>query len=77
MTEYLSKKLRGELGSILNLLDERLNKIKVSDSMSNEGNETSGLLTKCREITQAYDLAKPKLRVIQHLACSGGTLISK
>lgn len=77
MTEYLSKKLRGELGSILTLLDERLNKIKVSNNMSNEGNENYGLLTKCREITQAYDQTKPKLRVIQHLACSGGTLISK
>ena len=77
MTEYLSKKLKGELGSILTLLDERLNDIKTSDCVTNEINENFSLLTKCREITQAYDQTKPKLRVIQHLACSGGTLISK
>lgn len=77
MTEYLSKKLKGELGSILTLLDERLNDIKTSDCVANEINENFSLLTKCREITQAYDQTKPKLRVIQHLACSGGTLISK
>lgn len=77
MTEYLSTKLRKELGSILTLLDERLNEIKSSDSVSIDLDENASLLSKCKEITQAYDQRKPKLRAIQHLACSGGTVISK
>lgn len=39
--------------------------------------DTPSLLARCDEICQQYEKKKPKLRIIHHLACSGGTLISK
>jgi hypothetical protein len=39
--------------------------------------DTPSLLSRCDEICQRYEKKKPKLRIIHHLACSGGTLISK
>lgn len=39
--------------------------------------DTPSLLSRCDEICQRYQKKKPKLRIIHHLACSGGTLISK
>ncbi|MDB4279704.1 sulfotransferase [Paraglaciecola sp.] len=35
------------------------------------------LLDKCEQVTNSYKKPKPDIRVIHHLACSGGTLISK
>jgi hypothetical protein len=35
------------------------------------------LLDKCEQVTTSYKKTKPVIRVIHHLACSGGTLISK
>jgi hypothetical protein len=37
----------------------------------------NSLLDKCEEVTNSYKKTKPVIRVIHHLACSGGTLISK
>jgi hypothetical protein len=37
----------------------------------------NSLLDKCEEVTDSYKKNKPVIRVIHHLACSGGTLISK
>ena len=59
------------------MLDERLDNIKTSDSVNSEVEENTSLLSQCRELTQAYEQTKPTLRVVQHLACSGGTVISK
>lgn len=39
--------------------------------------DTPSLLSRCDEICQRYEKKKPTLRIIHHLACSGGTLISK
>jgi hypothetical protein len=37
----------------------------------------NSLLDKCEQVTNSYNKPKPDIRVIHHLACSGGTLISK
>jgi hypothetical protein len=37
----------------------------------------NSLLDKCEQVTNSYKKPKPVIRVIHHLACSGGTLISK
>jgi hypothetical protein len=37
----------------------------------------NSLLDKCEQVTNNYKKPKPVIRVIHHLACSGGTLISK
>jgi hypothetical protein len=39
--------------------------------------DTPSLLSRCDEICQRYEKKKPKLRIIHHLACSGGTLLSE
>jgi len=39
--------------------------------------EPSSLLEKCEQICSQYETQKPTIRIIHHLACSGGTLISK
>lgn len=39
--------------------------------------DTPSLLARCDEICQRYEKKKPKLRIIHHLACSGGSLLSK
>jgi hypothetical protein len=39
--------------------------------------KAESLLEKCEQVTKTYNKDKPVIRVIHHLACSGGTLISK
>lgn len=39
--------------------------------------DTQSLLARCEAITKKYEVSKPTIRIIHHLACSGGTLISK
>ena len=47
----------------------------VQGSTELEIKEAEGLLGRCAN--ELNENAKPKLRIIHHLACSGGTLISK
>ena len=43
-----------------------------------EALDTSSLLSRCEAVCERYQTTiKPKLRIVHHLACSGGTLISK
>jgi hypothetical protein len=37
----------------------------------------NSLLDKCEQVNKGYKKTKPDIRVVHHLACSGGTLISK
>ena len=39
--------------------------------------DTQSLLSRCDEICHQFEEKKPVIRIIHHLACSGGTLISK
>jgi hypothetical protein len=48
-----------------------------SSTNSLDFTNANSLLDKCEEVTDSYKKNKPVIRVIHHLACSGGTLISK
>ena len=39
--------------------------------------DTQSLLARCDHVAEKYEATKPVIRIIHHLACSGGTLISK
>ena len=39
--------------------------------------DTNHLLERCDSVCEKYESKKPIIRIIHHLACSGGTLISK
>jgi hypothetical protein len=39
--------------------------------------DTQSLLARCDHVAEKYEASKPVIRIIHHLACSGGTLISK
>lgn len=39
--------------------------------------DTQSLLNRCEQVCDKYKKEKPTIRIIHHLACSGGTLISK
>lgn len=84
MTKGLSdfKNIQSELKTALTLLDGYQKKQADSQQSNMQDNlvisETDSLLERCQRVVDAEDRQeKPKLRVIHHLACSGGTLISK
>ncbi|WP_112478442.1 hypothetical protein [Vibrio variabilis] len=39
--------------------------------------DTESLLDRCDQVCKKHEQEKPTIRVIHHLACSGGTLVSK
>ncbi|AMN13159.1 hypothetical protein ACZ81_17175 [Alteromonas macleodii] len=75
-----SLKVLAELNNALSLLEEKFD-VSAAPSSSVQGSteleikEAEGLLGRCAN--ELNENAKPKLRIIHHLACSGGTLISK
>tara|TARA_B100000965_G_C19599898_1_gene761991 strand:+ start:2390 stop:3337 length:948 start_codon:yes stop_codon:yes gene_type:complete len=80
----MSKKLEDlsqineELSGALNLLQERLGELPVKESThGNIVEETASLLQRCADVVGEEKKEKPLIRVIHHLACSGGTLITK
>lgn len=80
----MSKKLEGlsqinkELNGALSLLQERLGDLPIQESThGNIVQGTASLLQRCADIVGEEKKAKPVIRVIHHLACSGGSLISK
>ena len=80
----MSKKLVGlsqineELSGALNLLQERLGDFPVNNStQGNIAQGTDSLLDRCADVVGEDKKTKPVIRVIHHLACSGGSLISK
>lgn len=74
--------LQGELEQALKLIRERstTEEAKLSarpvPCLSSLANSDS-LLERCADIVKTSDFGKPTLRVVRHLACSGGTLLSK
>lgn len=68
-------------------LDDSVAAIELSNVVSNESThlvysseqmvDTQSLLARCESLCKKYESSKPTIRVIHHLACSGGTLISK
>ena len=39
--------------------------------------DTQSLLSRCEQVSKKHEKTKPTIRIVHHLACSGGTLISK
>ena len=67
-----------ELSGALSLLQERLGDFPVDKStQGNIAQGTDSLLDRCADVVGEDKKTKPVIRVIHHLACSGGTLISK
>lgn len=78
------KKMQNELQSALDILDSRRPELSrsISAQASNAEylpiSETDSLLERCRQVANTRStVGKPTVRVIHHLACSGGSLISK
>lgn len=53
------------------------NDLSPNSSAPLEINETDSLISRCQEVVGSEAKDKPVLRVIHHLACSGGSLITK
>lgn len=69
------KELMDEVNSAIFAIEEHKGTVKAtSNDISSK--EVSSLLEQCEKIV-LQKRAKSKLRIIHHLACSGGTLISK
>lgn len=69
------KELMDEVNSAIVTIEEYKDSANViSNDISNR--KISSLLEQCENLV-LQNKAKPKLRIIHHLACSGGTLISK
>lgn len=69
--------LHKELEQALSLIKQKETESRqVEISSELELKETQSLLERCKRVVDESK-AKPKLRMIHHLACSGGTLVSK
>jgi hypothetical protein len=71
--------LRIELDKALELINEKtsLQSSDESRQLSSPTMASDSLLLRCQKIVKETEKLKPKLRVIRHMACSGGSLISK
>ncbi|AGP83273.1 hypothetical protein I533_16610 [Alteromonas mediterranea MED64] len=77
------KNMQRQLDDALKLLDKK-NITVVTDSESTNSanhlqlNEARSLIERCENVLDKSSYSsKPTLRIIQHFACSGGTLVSK
>ena len=72
----------GTLRNMMSELQSSISEIQADESLSNALSNTlsasnaESLLAQCEQALGDVN-TKPKLRIIHHLACSGGTLISK
>jgi hypothetical protein len=80
------EKLQASLRETLSIIDEELPYLASNkDNPTAKGTsnvvhieETHSLLDQCNEICEKFEANnKPRIRIFHHLACSGGTLISK
>tara|TARA_A200000113_G_C8857493_1_gene352272 strand:+ start:701 stop:1660 length:960 start_codon:yes stop_codon:yes gene_type:complete len=70
--------LHKELNSALALIEGSVSKLPKFPTMSpNIIQESESLLEQCEAVVAKNQRSKPVIRIIHHLACSGGTLISK
>lgn len=66
-----------ELNGALRLLDKRLGDFRTNDVTGGYNiDEATSLLQRCADVVSEKK-EKPLIRIIHHLACSGGSLISK
>ncbi|GMQ47891.1 sulfotransferase domain-containing protein [Vibrio sp. 10N] len=66
-----------QIDSALELLEDvpQVGKQSLPDKLNDEMVDTQSLLQRCEHICDTHQTNKPKIRAIQHLACSGGTLV--
>jgi len=67
-----------QLDEAVELIDESVLMDETNyPAILDEALDTQSLLDRCETICQKHEPKKPVIRIIHHLACSGGTLISK
>ncbi|MDF4748729.1 sulfotransferase family protein [Vibrio parahaemolyticus] len=68
-----------QLDSALELLEssEQIKQLDLPQVLGSQVVDTESLLSRCTHICDKHKQKKPTIRIIHHLACSGGTLISK
>lgn len=74
------ERFRAQLDSAIDTIEkfENLEKKKLDiPTLPETYADAQSLLDRCESVSNKYKSAKPKIRIIHHLACSGGSLISK
>jgi hypothetical protein len=74
------ERFKRQLDDAVDLIEDRnLIEFKGTNASNLLSNllDTESLLHRCESVCKNHQTDKPTLRIIQHLACSGGTLISK
>ncbi|TOF41920.1 hypothetical protein CGJ21_04840 [Vibrio parahaemolyticus] len=72
-------RFKHQLDSALDLLEnsEQIKQLDLPQVLGAQMVDTESLLSRCTHICDKHKQKKPTIRIIHHLACSGGTLISK
>ena len=69
-----------QLDDAIELIESKgigMNSVKSLPSYVDELIDTQSLIARCEAVCEKHKASKPVIRVIHHLACSGGTLFSK
>lgn len=75
--ELFKQQLDDAVGLIENSKAIKLGEMNLPATVVDTLVDTQSLIARCGQVCDKYQLKKPVIRVIHHLACSGGTLISK
>lgn len=72
-------RFKRQLDSALDLLEssEQIKQLDLPQVLGAQMLDTESLLNRCDQVCEKHKQEKPTIRIIHHLACSGGTLISK
>ncbi|QBF81872.1 hypothetical protein EXU30_03530 [Shewanella maritima] len=73
------ERFKGELDQALGLVEtsEMVKSLEVPQISAPQIVDAESLLARCDQICDSFTSRKPMLRIIHHIACSGGTLVSK
>ena len=70
--------MQQELGSAIEILEKNSYVESLKNDLAiQKTSDTDNLLARCEEFVNTNEDVKPVVRVIHHLACSGGSLIAK
>lgn len=72
-------RFKHQLDSALDLLEnsEQIKQLDLPQVLGAQMVDTESLLSRCTHICDKHKQKKPVIRIVHHLACSGGTLVSK
>jgi hypothetical protein len=81
MSKWLEE-LQKELRSSVDLIDRKLDNTEQSKTVIEKSTaifeeNTESILDTCKLVLEKSENIRPKLRVLHHMACSGGSLITK